>query len=154
MSMSMSMSSMSRVKLYMWRGRQWTHVYSSTITFLIKKRVVPYEKPPLDDFFQEWVDGKIPFGSWPDHLLSYAAMIARGEVLVLRYEDMVRDLPTHVERLVKFLDLGGGDDDDDNDDDGALTKDDWECLLPSFGFERMKKDLNGFHSAQVGDMET
>eukprot|EP01083_Nonionella_stella_P014203 39932_1 len=81
--------------------------------------------------------------------LTYAAMIARGEVLVLRYEDMVRDLPTHVERLVKFLDLGGGDDDDDNDDDGALTKDDWECLLPSFGFERMKKDLNGFQPKSV-----
>mmetsp|Transcript_6860 Transcript_6860/g.9850 ORF Transcript_6860/g.9850 Transcript_6860/m.9850 type:complete len:98 (-) Transcript_6860:72-365(-) len=40
-----------------------------------------YEKP-LGDFFQEWVDGKIPFGSWTDHLLSpYAPMIARGEVL-------------------------------------------------------------------------
>ena len=102
-----------------------------------------YEKP-LGDFFQEWVDGKIPFGSWTDHLLSYATMIARGEVVVLCYhEDMVRDLPTHVERLVKFLDLDRGD------DDGALTKEGWECILPSFGFESMKKDLNRFQPKSV-----
>ena len=96
-----------------------------------------YERS-LQDFFQEWLDGKLPFGSWADHILSYAPGIAKGKVFFLSYEEMVCDLSTSVKRLTSFLEL-----------DEHLSTEDVEKILPSFSFECMKNDLNRFQPQSV-----
>eukprot|EP00558_Chaetoceros_sp_UNC1202_P001835 CAMPEP_0197257672 /NCGR_PEP_ID=MMETSP1429-20130617/79545_1 /TAXON_ID=49237 /ORGANISM="Chaetoceros sp., Strain UNC1202" /LENGTH=209 /DNA_ID=CAMNT_0042721581 /DNA_START=1 /DNA_END=630 /DNA_ORIENTATION=+ len=96
-----------------------------------------YEKS-IDDFFREWMDGEIPFGSWTDHLLSYAPLIAADKVFLLSYEDMVNDLKGSVIKLVKYLEM-----------DDVLTTGDIDEIVPSFSFQSMKKDLNRFQPKSV-----
>jgi len=96
-----------------------------------------YEKS-LENFFRQWMDGELPFGSWADHILSYAPLVARGEVFLLRYEDMIHDLRGCVRELVEFLGL-----------DEKLSEKDWEIALSSFSFEHMKNDLKRFQPKSV-----
>ena len=93
----------------------------------------------LTQFFHEWMDGKLPFGSWDDHVCSYLpAMACEKNVFLLSYEDMVQDLQGCVEKLVEFLELGD-----------TLNETDVADLLPSFTFEHMKKDLDRFQPKSV-----
>ena len=92
----------------------------------------------LKDFFLAWMQGEIPFGSWTDHVRSYAPFIQRKDVLLLSFEDMVNDLSGCVQRLTKFLEL-----------DECLNEDDIGSVLPSFTFESMKKNLNKFQPKSV-----
>ncbi len=96
-----------------------------------------YEKG-LDQFFKEWMAGDIPFGSWSDHILSYAPLVSSEHVMILSYEEMVGDLQPSVERIVKFLKL-----------DDVITMEDIKDLLPSFEFSNMKNDLNRFQPKSV-----
>ena len=96
-----------------------------------------YEKS-FNEFFDEWVEGKIPFGTWSDHILSYASLVANGEAYLLSYEDMVNNLEESVHRLVKFLEL-----------DDFITSEDVKNILPLFSFNAMKKDLNKFQPKSV-----
>jgi hypothetical protein len=96
-----------------------------------------YEKT-LHDFFQEWIEGKLPYGSWADHVRSYAPLIANNDAFLMCYEDMVHDLPGSIRKLVKFLEL-----------DEDISQQDLEELLPSFTFSNMKKDLKRFQPISV-----
>jgi hypothetical protein len=96
-----------------------------------------YEKS-LNEFFDEWIAGKLPFGTWSDHILSYASLVANGEVFLLSYEDMVGNLEESVDKLAKFLEL-----------DDCLTSQDVKSILPLFSFSIMKKDLNKFQPKSV-----
>ncbi len=96
-----------------------------------------YEKG-LNHFFKEWMAGDIPFGSWSDHLLSYAPLMASDNVMVLSYEKMVQDLQSSVERIVKFLAL-----------DDVITINDVKDLLPTFEFSSMKNNLDRFQPKSV-----
>ena len=56
-------------------------------------------KKSLENFFRQWMDGELPFGS-------YAPLVARGEFFLLRYKDMIHDLRGCVRELVgRFLGL-------------------------------------------------
>lgn len=92
----------------------------------------------LRDFFEDWMNGHLPFGSWDDHVRSYAPAIASGDVFLLAYEDMVNDLHGCVQKLIGFLDL-----------DDVLSEKDISELLPSFTFQSMKKDLQRFQPKSV-----
>jgi hypothetical protein len=37
----------------------------------------------LHQFFKDWIDGKIPFGTWAEHILSYAPLLAEKSVLFI-----------------------------------------------------------------------
>ena len=106
----------------------------------------------FDDFFQEWVRGETAFGSWIDHILSFAQVFADSkpltpcvfqcvdgrEILLLSYEEMISNLPLAVKRLVTFLDLYSIDDDQLQNE-----------LLPTFVFEYMKGELTKFQPRSV-----
>ncbi|KAK7494828.1 hypothetical protein BaRGS_00013955 [Batillaria attramentaria] len=59
----------------------------------------------FSDFLSLYMDGKVYYGDWYDHVFSWFAR-CRGSrnILVVKYEDMKRDLLTEVKRVAKFLD--------------------------------------------------
>lgn len=106
----------------------------------------------LEDFIPQWIDGRIAFGSWIDHLLSFAMSLADAkplapnvfqcsdgrEIIVLSYEDMLSDLSSVVQQLVAFLDL-------DSIDEDQLRNE----LIPTFTFGHMKGQLDKFQPRSV-----
>lgn len=92
----------------------------------------------LHQFFKDWIDGRIPFGTWAEHILSYAPLIAENSVLLITYEEMVLNLRETVDKIVRYLEL-----------DDVLQKRDVDELIPSFTFDAMKKDLMLFQPKSV-----
>lgn len=89
----------------------------------------------LPRFVAELAEGALPYGKWTDHVLSYAT--ARGPpTLFLAYEEMARDLPAAVRRIVRFLDL-------------RVSDREVEELLPAFSFEAMARELDKFQPRSV-----
>lgn len=92
-------------------------------------------------FFDDWVNGDIAFGSYVDHILSFApASVDAGdgrEVMLVSYEDMLADLPSVVRKIAKFV-------------EADVTSDEIEELLPTFSFTHMKNDLDRFQPLSVG----
>lgn len=95
-----------------------------------------YEKS-LREFYDEWVNGEIPFGSWSDHIISYAALMANDEVLHMSYEDLVLNPKSCLIRLTEFLELD------------QIEENDIISLLPTFSFASMKKDITRFQPKSV-----
>ena len=94
----------------------------------------------FQEFFDEWVNGDIAFGSYIDHIVSFApAFVDAGEtreVLLISYEEMLSDLPSVVQKIAKFI-------------EADVTLEDIEELLPTFSFGHMKKDLDRFQPRSV-----
>ncbi|XP_038064996.1 sulfotransferase 1A1-like [Patiria miniata] len=57
----------------------------------------------FSEFFDEMMSGKILYGPWWDHYLSFWKMRHHPNVLLLRFEDLKRDLRGNVEKVSKFL---------------------------------------------------
>ena len=93
-----------------------------------------------EDFFNEWIEGKIAFGSYIDHILAFSpAFVDAGqwrEILLVSYEDMISDLPAVVAKIANFI-------------EAYVTKEEIEELLPTFTFQHMKSDLNRFQPRSV-----
>eukprot|EP00038_Savillea_parva_P019852 m.29292 g.29292 ORF g.29292 m.29292 type:complete len:283 (+) comp4582_c0_seq1:259-1107(+) len=91
----------------------------------------------FDQFFEEWIGGRVAFGKWDVHVAKWRAHAATDpRVLVLRYEDMKRDLPACVARInshCKF-DL----------DENTITR-----LLPRFTVDAMRADIAKFSPRSV-----
>ena len=92
----------------------------------------------LHQFFKDWIDGKIPFGTWAEHILSYAPLLAEKSVLFITYEEMIVNLRETVDRIAKYLEL-----------DDVLQEKDIDELMPTFTFDSMKKDLTMFQPKSV-----
>lgn len=94
----------------------------------------------FQEFFDEWVNGDIAFGSYVDHILSFAPAFAdAGEnrkVLLISYEEMLSDLPSVVKKIAKFV-------------EADVTSEEIAELLPTFSFSHMKKDLDRFQPRSV-----
>jgi hypothetical protein len=98
------------------------------------------------------MNGNVAFGSWVDHVLSYALAFAKGEqvygsstqvklgdgqkILFLSYEELIADLPRVVSDLQEFLEL-------------TVTPEQRYEMLPSFSFTNMKQDLERFQPQSV-----
>lgn len=54
----------------------------------------------FDEFFEQW----LAFGAWYRNISSWWPLRDAPNVLWLRYEDLVRDLDTGIDRLLAFLD--------------------------------------------------
>ena len=94
----------------------------------------------FQDFFYEWISGDIAFGSYVDHILSFApAFVDAGdgrEILLISYEEMLSGLPSVVRKVARFV---GAD----------VTSDEIDELLPTFSFGHMKGDLGRFQPRSV-----
>jgi len=119
----------------------------------------------FDTFFDDWIQGKIAFGSYIDHIMSFIPAFSSSQskstttttttpaaadgssnnntdssrhrdILLISYEELVNDLATNVRRISQFLDIDATDDE--------LAE-----LLPTFGFQHMKSDLDRFQPKSV-----
>lgn len=59
----------------------------------------------FDKFLERFMKGKVPLGSWFDHLESWWPERHSQRVLFLRYEDMVADLRGTAQRVASFCSL-------------------------------------------------
>ncbi len=101
-------------------------------------------------FFRDWIRGVIAFGSWVDHILSYASAFGEStegsgdrvklvdgrEFLLVSYEEMIADLSKVVDNLVDFLELN-------------VTAEQRQEMLPTFTFQSMKANLDRFQPQSV-----
>ncbi|GMR54992.1 hypothetical protein PMAYCL1PPCAC_25187 [Pristionchus mayeri] len=64
-----------------------------------------FEHGDFDVFFDLFMDGRISFGDYFDHLNSWLESIEKQEenILFLKYEDMLVDLPSAVVQISNFL---------------------------------------------------
>mmetsp|Transcript_16659 Transcript_16659/g.47803 ORF Transcript_16659/g.47803 Transcript_16659/m.47803 type:complete len:342 (-) Transcript_16659:34-1059(-) len=94
----------------------------------------------FQDFFDEWINGDIAFGSYSDHILSFApAFVDAGhgrEVLLISYEEMLSDLPLVLKKLAAFV-------------EADVTSEEIVEMLPTFSFGHMKGDLDRFQPRSV-----
>ncbi|XP_038066234.1 sulfotransferase 1C2-like [Patiria miniata] len=73
--------------------------------FYFLKRVSPTGRSgqTFSEYFDEMMSGKILYGPWWDHYLFFWKLRHHPNVLLLRFEDLKRDLRGNVERVSKFL---------------------------------------------------
>ena len=92
----------------------------------------------FEEFFQQWTDGQIAFGSWIDHILSFSqpAFEKYENLLFISYDDMLSNLEEVVTLLVKFLGLN-------------LNPEYIHQLLPTFKFQYMKDNIQKFQPKSV-----
>lgn len=57
----------------------------------------------LDDFYQRFMDGRLQYGSWFEHVAGWRAYASDPNVMIIRYEDLLRDRKGSIERIVEFL---------------------------------------------------
>ncbi len=57
----------------------------------------------LDDFHQRFVDGRLQYGYWFDHVAGWRERASDPDVLIVRYEDLLSDRKGSIERIVEFL---------------------------------------------------
>ncbi|MGB5284356.1 MAG: sulfotransferase domain-containing protein [Polyangiales bacterium] len=57
----------------------------------------------LDDFHQRFVDGRLQYGSWFDHVAGWRERASDPDALIVRYEDLLSDRKGSIERIVEFL---------------------------------------------------
>merc|ERR1719409_933502 len=88
------------------------------------------------EFHEKWLAGKIEFGRWADHLMSWDEAAQDARVLILSYEDMCSNLRPCVKKVAQHLELEISDETIDE-------------LLPSFSFEDMKKKRDDFQPISV-----
>jgi hypothetical protein len=106
-------------------------------------------KKTIDEFFVERMNGKIAYGSWDDHLLSYMVAFSNStnrtvtlndgrQFLLILYEEMIENLSNVVALLVEFLEL-----------DIPLNVHQQYDLLQHFSFEYMRQHIDHFQPKSV-----
>ncbi len=58
----------------------------------------------LDDFYRRFMDGRVQYGSWFEHVAGWRKHANDADVLILRYEDLLADRKGSIETIVRFLD--------------------------------------------------
>jgi len=56
-----------------------------------------------DEFFELFINGKLFFGSWFEHVLGWWSHRDEQNILFLKYEDLKKNLPNGVKKVAKFL---------------------------------------------------
>lgn len=57
----------------------------------------------LDDFYARFVEGRVQYGSWYDHVAGWRAHADDPDVLLVRYEELVQDRKAAIRRIIAFL---------------------------------------------------
>ncbi|KAE8284639.1 Bile salt sulfotransferase [Larimichthys crocea] len=71
------------------------HFYGMT-SFLVKPG-------PQSEFLHKFLDGKVMFGSWFDHVKSWLNAEDKDRIMYISYEEMIMDLKDSVARIAQFL---------------------------------------------------
>lgn len=83
---------------------QWHFYLKSSRKYLMKEDLQP---PPIEDYFEEFYEGKILYGPFFEHMLGYweQSLKQSNKVLFLKYEDLKDNTTLHLERLAEFVGL-------------------------------------------------
>ena len=57
----------------------------------------------FDDFFRRFMEGRVQYGSWFDHVAGWRERAGDPDLLIVRYEDLVSDRKASIQRIVDFL---------------------------------------------------
>ncbi|XP_072250815.1 sulfotransferase 2B1-like isoform X2 [Leuresthes tenuis] len=57
----------------------------------------------FDEFLDKFLEGRVLFGKWTDHVKSWRRAELGDRILFITYEDMVQDLPAAIRRMSDFL---------------------------------------------------
>ncbi|CAG12881.1 unnamed protein product, partial [Tetraodon nigroviridis] len=57
----------------------------------------------FDEFLTTFLEGKVLFGKWTDHVKSWRHTDLGDRIMFITYEEMVQDLPAALRRLSEFL---------------------------------------------------
>nr|XP_046232943.1 sulfotransferase 2B1-like [Scatophagus argus] len=58
---------------------------------------------PQSEFLHKFLDGKVMFGSWFDHIKSWLNAEDKEHIMYISYEEMIMDLKDSVARIAQFL---------------------------------------------------
>lgn len=112
--------------------------YDCCVSFYYHTRSFPlyrYEDGTFDDFLDKFIAGKVDFGDYLDHLLSWYQHRNDANVLFVTFEDMKRDPAAWVLRVAEFMGEAYGA---SLREDKALL----EKIVSAVSFSRMKSSLN------------
>ena len=74
------------------------------VSFFHHDRAIPfYPLCEWDEYLEKFLKGELDFGDYFDHVLSWWAHKDDDNVLLLKYEDMKKDLPSAVTQITKFI---------------------------------------------------
>ena len=103
------------------------------VSYFYHDRAVPvYPLYEWNDQFEKFLKGDVDFGDYFDHVLSWWAHKDDDNVLILKYEDMKKDLPSAVAIIANFI----GQD---------ISKELVEETAHRTTFENMKEDNSANH---------
>ncbi|XP_042556326.1 sulfotransferase 2A1-like [Dipodomys spectabilis] len=93
------------------------------------RRFTNLSKKPesLEQYFEWFLQGYVPYGSWFDHVRGWMSMREKENVLVLSYEQMKKDTRSMVERICGFLGK-------------ALEPGELDLVLENSSFQAMKEN--------------
>ncbi|KAM4735463.1 sulfotransferase family 2, cytosolic sulfotransferase 3 isoform 2-T2 [Anableps anableps] len=57
----------------------------------------------FDEFMEKFLEGRVLFGKWTDHVKSWRQAELGDRILFITYEEMVQDLPASIRRISDFL---------------------------------------------------
>ncbi|XP_077524179.1 sulfotransferase ssu-1-like [Amblyomma americanum] len=118
--------------------------YDCCVSFYHHTRNFPmyhFENGTFDEFVDKFVAGKVDFGDYCDHLLSWYEHRNDANVLFLTFEDIKRDTKTAVLRVAEFMGKNYGS---KLREDQALL----EKIVKAVSFENMKDALNAKFDAK------
>jgi hypothetical protein len=95
----------------------------------------------FDEYFQKFMIGNVPPGSWFRHVSEWSAHAADPNVLFLRYEDLVSDFARTLERITVFLGL-------------SISPEKYASVAERCSFQFMKKYEDKFGFLQEVLLET
>ncbi|KAM4825133.1 sulfotransferase 2A1-like [Thomomys bottae] len=81
----------------------------------------------LEQYFEWFLKGHVPYGSWFDHVRGWMSMKEKENVLVVSYEEMKKDVRNTVEKICRFLGK-------------ALEPAELELVLENSSFQAMKEN--------------
>jgi hypothetical protein len=88
-------------------------------------------KGTFDEFFERFLAGQVHYGSWFTHVRRWWEHCDDGNVLLLRYEDLIADLPGCLKRISAFCGL-------------EVAAERWPGILERCSFAFMKKHESQF----------
>ncbi len=78
----------------------------------------------LDDFHRRFIEGRLQYGSWFDHVAGWRARASDPDVLIVRYENLLTDRKATIRGIVEFL----GWDCDERCVDRAVTESSFDAM--------------------------
>ncbi|XP_060137564.1 sulfotransferase 1B1-like [Zootoca vivipara] len=95
--------------------------------FFDQMNVTQPDPGPWDGYVKKFMEGKVPWGSWYDHVRCYWDEKGNHRILYLFYEDMKEDLAREVRRVKDFLEV-------------ELSEDALQKIVHHASFQTMKKN--------------